>query len=717
MTMNDIWRKLRKNNKGQYRQFRFCVGFAVMLITSYLMMLQSPLIQNTLPEGGDSRKQVYMIFVLAAVGCVIFIAYAAGLFLRYKSREVGVFLALGTNKKKVRKALLYEIAACAAATSAAGFAAGCLLAWCIGRLFELLVKGISEYRFGFTLAGFGASLIYAAVVFALVIGLAIRFMKRGNIMDILNEQRKQEPLKKIVTPKYLISGWVLLAAGILLGFLMPTAVAKMTGHYLGAWTNLFYLAALLGLYQILVYSVSCHRRGVRPQRYYNHLISYGMLKFQGRSIVRNMLVISLLLAGGLFAVFYIPQNTMTMQEGFEKCEAMYSMFYTKGAKVPDREEIYNLAKQHGVKLRDYRKAQFVQAVGSGVKRDDVDENNNLMDVYEEKHAVYEFLSVSGFEILTGQSVQVEEGAYYQIQTGDAQENLFFRFDDLDQVYLDKKDVFMKMEYKGNLVYHSLVQGYGFDAESRYVISDADYDKLKAGTSQFPRETQVLFDSDTGSEEDETEKAEAFSAALYKEFGERMAEDMKVCGAFDAYQSFLAGPGYGYAGMVRYDPKNSTKEADWQYEPQFLPLRKANGVKSYSVYMLLFLYVAVICLAAAGIISFARSQSVGLSSQQVFQDLERLGADRQYLNKLLAKQVRKVYVLPTAIGTIGIFAFEALLLQGNDGRLTADELKLLPIIVLVLLVTAAYQYSVYRFSMKKVAEMLRIANESGSQASS
>lgn len=672
-----------------------------MLITSYLMMLQSPLIQNTLPEGGDSRKQVYMIFALAAVGCVIFIAYATGLFLRYKSREIGVFLALGTDKRKVWRTLIAEIATCVAATSAVGFAGGCLLAWCVGLLFELLVKGISEYHFGFTLIGLGASLLYAAVVFMLVVGLASRFMKRSNIMDILNEQRKQEPLKNIVTPRYLVSGVVLLTAGILLGFLMPTIVAKMTNHYLGSWTNLFYLAALLGLYQILVYSISCHKRGRDPQKYYHNLISYGMLKFQGRSMVRNMLVIALLLAGGLFAVFYVPQNTMTMQQGFEKCEAMYSMFYTKGAEVPNREEIHNLAKQHGVKLWDYREAEFAQAVGSGVNRDDLDENNDLLDIYEEKHAVYEFLSASGFETLTGQSVMVENGTYYQIQTDDAQENLFFRFDDLDQVYLDKKDVFMKMKYKGNLIYQSLVQGHGFDAESRYVISDADYEKLKAGTSQFPRETQVLFDSD------ESENAAAFSAALYKEFGERIPEDMKVCNAYDAYQRSLAGPEYSYEGMVRYDPGNSTKEADWQYEPHFLPLQKANGLKSYAIYMLLFLYVAVICLAATGIIAFARSQSVGLSSQQVFEDLEKLGADRKYLKKLLAKQIRKVYVLPTAIGAIGIFAFEALLLQGNDGRLTADEIKLLPIIMLVLLAAAAYQYGMYRFSMKKVEKLLRI----------
>lgn len=44
MSLVKVWDKLRKNNKAQYRQFRLCIGIAVMLITSYLMMLMSPLI-------------------------------------------------------------------------------------------------------------------------------------------------------------------------------------------------------------------------------------------------------------------------------------------------------------------------------------------------------------------------------------------------------------------------------------------------------------------------------------------------------------------------------------------------------------------------------------------------------------------------------------------------------------------------------------------------
>lgn len=78
---------------------------------------------------------------------------------------------------------------------------------------------------------------------------------------------------------------------------------------------------------------------------------------------------------------------------------------------------------------------------------------------------------SDYERLTGQRVKVERGTYRMIQGADAEENLFFRFDDMDQVYLDQEDRFLPMEYAGNLTYQSLVQGRGFDNEARYMVND------------------------------------------------------------------------------------------------------------------------------------------------------------------------------------------------------------------------------------------------------
>lgn len=700
MTLNRIWKKSKDKNKAAYRQFCFCIGFAILLITSYIMMLASPLIQQTLPEGGDSRKQVYMIFTLAAVGCIIFAVYAAGLFLRYKSREIGVFLALGMEKGKVKALLLQEISRYTAVMIAAGFGAGCAVSLCLGFLFEYLVQGISDYSFAFTGTGFAGSILYGLIILAIILILSSRFMKRANIMDILNEQRKQEPLKKMVSVSYLISGILLFVGGLLLGFVMPGAVTKITGHYLGVWTNLFYLAALLGLYRIMVYSISCHRKGRRPQKYYNNLVSYGMLKFQGSSIVRNMLVLTLLLAGGIFAAFYIPINGQENLTSLARYESMYSMFYTKAAAIPSQKDVTRLAQAHGVQIQQYRKAQVLQAVGSGVNRDDMDENGNLKEVYENQYALYEIFSAEGYEKLTAQKKEPKPGTYYLIQGPGAQENLFHRFDDIDCLYLDKSGEFMPLAYAGNVTYQSLVQGWGFDHQARLVVCDTDFQKIKEGTHEFPSETQVLFDSRGGDEL-------AFSEELYLQFGQGISDDMKVCNGYDAWQHKLQGSEYGYAGMVRYYPDNPVKESDWQYEPVFLPLKEAGNMKSYSVYLLLFVYVSIICLVAAGIISFSRSQSIALGSSQVFSDLEKLGADVAYQRKLLAKQVKKVFILPTLLGGFGMVAFGCLMLKTNDGVLSAGEIKTIGIFFVILLAVMAYQYGIYRFSRRNAERLLRL----------
>ena len=101
---------LRRKSKGQYALLAGCCFFSVLLITAYACMMRAPTILSVLPEGGDSRKQVMMIFALAVIGCAVFTTYAAGLFFRQKSKETGVFLALGATRRQLQSELGKELA-------------------------------------------------------------------------------------------------------------------------------------------------------------------------------------------------------------------------------------------------------------------------------------------------------------------------------------------------------------------------------------------------------------------------------------------------------------------------------------------------------------------------------------------------------------------------------------------------------------------------------
>ena len=122
---SDAYAALRRKNKGQYALLAGCSFFSVLLITAYVCMMRSPTILSVLPEGGDSRKQVMMVFVLAVIGCAVFTAYAAGLFFRQKSRETGVFLALGATRRQLQAEIGKELAVISLGSCAAPWPGAC----------------------------------------------------------------------------------------------------------------------------------------------------------------------------------------------------------------------------------------------------------------------------------------------------------------------------------------------------------------------------------------------------------------------------------------------------------------------------------------------------------------------------------------------------------------------------------------------------------------
>lgn len=67
--LSEVFAVLRKKGRGQYVLLFGCLFFSVLLITAYCLMMCSPTVRNVLPVGGDSRKQVMMIFVLVVIGC------------------------------------------------------------------------------------------------------------------------------------------------------------------------------------------------------------------------------------------------------------------------------------------------------------------------------------------------------------------------------------------------------------------------------------------------------------------------------------------------------------------------------------------------------------------------------------------------------------------------------------------------------------------------
>lgn len=220
-TLSQVFRALRGKNIRYYALLSGCCLFSVLLITAYSCMMRSPTVLSVLPEGGDSRKQVMMIFAMAVVGYAVFTTYASGLFFRYKSYETGVLMALGASKRKIKEQLTRELALISFGSCSLGALLGAPLAFVIWQLFRMVMVDSEEMPLRFDPWAYSYALAFSVFVIAMLFFMLSRFLKRTNIMDVVQESRKSKPIKAVPI-WYGPLGISLLAGGFLLGYLAPS---------------------------------------------------------------------------------------------------------------------------------------------------------------------------------------------------------------------------------------------------------------------------------------------------------------------------------------------------------------------------------------------------------------------------------------------------------------------------------------------------------------
>ena len=698
MTMLNLFTKLKKYNKGNYRQFSFCYALSVILVSTLTLFMLSPFVQSRLPIGGDSRKMLYMVYAVAVLGCVLFIIYATGLFLRFKSREVGIFMALGTPKRVLAKTLTKEIVLLILKLGIAGIIIGGVIAFVFGKVYEGFVQSATGDNFSLPLTGFIGSFLFVTITVCIVMGMAVRFLKRANLIEILNEERRTEPIKKNVDTKYLVWGIILIAVGLLGGLIIPYIVSTMLKRSLSGFPYIFYVLVFIGLYRVMVYSIAVHKKGRHPQKYYKNLISFGMMKFQGISVVRNMLIVTLLIAGSLFAIFFSATN-LIQGLGSAASEANdISYRYLGDAEKLTQEQVEKLEEDYQVGIDNYREAEFLRLLGSGVSRENYDKSGKLIEEYRKQDYIKNFISADEFERVTGIAVNVQPGMYQYISREGNNENYWFLPDDLDLVQNPDSGLQKPLSYAGTVEYSSFFYHYGQDGNANYILNDEDYVELEKGLSDEMHMTHILFDlSDTGD-------TYGFSKDLYARYCNSVSDSMKKMSAYDEYREATDSE-YSYSEPVEIEPERLGMEIDWKYAPVFVPIQEKSFVQSYATLLLFFIFVAIVCLVSAGVIGYTRSITVAIKSKSVLMDVKKLGADRTYLNRVLKEQVKKVYVLPTIVAVVLMFVYYTLTLWQNDGTITLNEYPMIAVNVLTCLAVCIYQYVLYRYSLKKAGKVI------------
>ena len=259
-------------------------------------------------------------------------------------RDVGILLALGASKDQLRRVLAGELALMSLSACALGALLGTPLAWFIWQGFRLLLVDSEEMALALTPMPICWPWPSPSLWLSCCLLCWAAFLRRTNILDVVNESRKSEPIRAVPggTVLWASSCW---RRAAFWAIWPPIFILVLHWYAPDALTALFYLPALAGLSMILLHTVvNGWRRGSSR---YRDLITSSMMKFQGRQTVRNMVVVTVLAAGAYFAAFYIPMLSSGTSSTTEDREFDYLFHYRADQDMPGREEVLHLAEEMG----------------------------------------------------------------------------------------------------------------------------------------------------------------------------------------------------------------------------------------------------------------------------------------------------------------------------------------------------------------------------------
>lgn len=698
--MKELEARLRRTDRKQAGLYLLCNFISLMLMTAYSALMFSPTVLNIFPEGGDSLRQLYMIFIMTLFGCTVFTVYAASLFFRKKSRQLGILMALGASRKTLAPGLFREVILLSGSSAFLGILAGFPFIMILWKLFRFFIVDNQYMVLNLDFSCLWIPLVFALLVLFCACLLAFVYLRKTDILDVIQEEHQNEPVRELGLWCGPV-GIILLIGGAMLGYNFPTFYRDLTHRFPSALLKvLCYSPVFAGLYMIMLHTVVNGWR-FRRKNPWKNIVARSMMKFQGKQTVNSLLVTTVLIAGGCFGIFYLPMLGTGTSMTIEQREYDYSWFWPSDQALPSEEEIQTLAKEHKVQIADWKECPYLSlAVDSNmmIDNDDGSFSWKYYEIASEGH----FLSESDFNKISGQNLSVEPGEYYAVTN---REETSYRIVDNSTRFTNMitREV-LPVSFKGFVHFEQLGALYVG------ILDDGDFQKISQGLTPKWQGTMAFFNS-------EGKDSHPFARAFYEKIVASFDDDSISTGLYDPVE-YLMTEGYtndyfgtSYRNADERLDRSQLDSADfrmsWNYMPQFRVLDSKEQLNTFSVFMMTFLFIGIVCFTAALVISYTRCQTLALNNAYVFYDLKRLGASPEYLSRELRRQAGPVFKIPAVVGMSCMVLLYGMMLYANDNRYTQSEIAGFLVCLEVIAVIALLFYAVFLKTLSGLRRQLEI----------
>lgn len=253
----------------------------------------------------------------------IFVVYANAIFLKRRSREIGLYQLIGLTKGAVARLLIIENALLGAGALVVGIGAGML----VSRVFLLLLMKLVGFD-GFVELSFSmGAIIQTAVVFLAIIALTsvqmLRAVYRNTLLDLFNADKKGEHPKK---PKAFVSA-VLALLGIALIIFGYWLSGRMMNALLLINMLVVLASTILGTYLVFRVTISWLFYQIRARKQghlgLNNSLSLAPLMHRMKANANSLTIITVLSAmtlamvAGAYSLYYSSEKTARVSMPFD----------------------------------------------------------------------------------------------------------------------------------------------------------------------------------------------------------------------------------------------------------------------------------------------------------------------------------------------------------------------------------------------------------------
>lgn len=639
MTLNEISRKLIKNERKQYGLFFFSVLFAVTMVGAYGILQYSPTITNVLIDGGSTQTISQGMFFGSIFGIVVFLIYADSLFLKHKSREIGIFLSLGIDRRSVQRIITKEFTILFLIAAVIGLFLSVPLSFLSWSFLNLFLE-TQETAFAIGWFGFIIDFLFACFAWWILRISNRKYIKTVDIMKILKSTDTNEETKS-GNLFVLLLGCLLIPTGIVMFFTLQNIGGLL--YTLLAFVGM--AAAVWGIYILIIQlaSIGDILKRHKSPKYYKEIVFYNLLKQKIRQYTKSIFVATLLIFFTVFGIGFIAAGfidgyNVTINEPFD-----YTISTSADRPEITEQQILSLAEESGTTITQlYRMDVLLLGVENIYKSGDTDWGTRVI------------VSADKFNAITAMNIHVPKGTYtlYYDSAMSYKLNAFYGSDSL--IFNPTTKAECRLSKNEPICSDGLFNSRSFFS-SFLILNTEDYNRISAALGKEYKAASFLLNVEDWKNSSDFQKS-ILQMVIENNDGQ-IFTNWHNSATFDKTG--------GKAEYLSYAGNETRIARVWALYPLSKLSSATTQFEAFATYLMLLLFIAIVAFVSSIMVIGLKIVSTIWDDAIVYDNLRKLGMTRKKIKRLITKQMLFIYFIPTVLGClIGAFTtYRIMLVSG------------------------------------------------------